>query len=323
MKEKKNFSNKKNKKNNFEKKSFSSRKILLHRYDKFFGFRTSQKLLESMKMFSNNQFIRFNFSKTNRNEIDTFLKKNRVKTEDTFLKNGIKINKSFFNLTSSLFGLSSKFYTQDLASQVPINCIDFERLKNLGREVKILDSCASPGSKTTQLLDLLNFNNIPYEVLALEPEVTRLNRLINNIQKHGFDNFKVLNVEAQKFKTGILFDVIICDVPCSGNLVGDKDWLGKRTVSGICELSNLQKSIVKNLWKYLRKEGELIYSTCSLEVEENEKNVEWILDNTELKNIKINLKTGFDSKPVFGVEGLRFMPFKSKTQGFFVSKFVR
>jgi len=295
----------------------------LNRYDKFFGFRTSQKLLDAMKIYSRNQFIRINLSKTNKLEVEKFLKKNRVKSENTFLENGIKINKSFFNLTSSLFGLSSKFYMQDLASQVPINCIDFDRLKKLNRKVKILDGCASPGSKTTQILDLLNFYKIPFEVFALEPEKKRLTKLINNIQRHSFENYRIFNITGQEFKTEHKFDVIYLDVPCSGNLVGDKDWLNKRTVEGIYNMSNLQKSIVKNLWKYLETDGELIYSTCSIEPEENEKNVEWILKNTGLKSEKIDLKTGFDSKPLHGVEGLRFMPHKSKTQGFFVSKFVR
>lgn len=296
---------------------------LLNRYDKFFGNGTSSKLKDAMRQYSNNQFIRVNLSKMNLDEIQVFFKKNRVKFENTFLKNAFKIEKTFFNLSSSIQCLTGQFYFQDLASQVPVNCVDFEKLKSLNRVVKVLDGCASPGSKTTQMLDLLNFHKIEYELTAIELEEKRVNRLVNNIQKMGFDRFKIINCSATDFKTSDKYDVIILDVPCSGNLVGDKNWLNKRNVSDICDKSNLQKSIVKNISKYLSDEGELIYSTCSIEPEENEDNVKWIIDNCDLKNVKIDLEVGFDASCLNGVLGLRFLPHKSRTQGFFVSKFVR
>lgn len=302
------------------------RKVLLDRYEKFFGFGASQKLLSSVRDFSNNQFIRVNLSKCSVSEIEKFLVKNRVKYDKTFLPNAFKINKSFFNLSSSVFALTGKIYFQDLASQVPINCVDFDRLKKIsdsGRVVKVLDGCASPGSKTTQMLDLLNFHEINYEMVALEIDLDRVNRLVNNIQKLGFSGFKVFNVSGQDFKTSEQFDVMILDVPCSGNLVGDRGWINKRCVSDICDKSNLQKSIVKNLVKYLRSDGELIYSTCSIEPEEDEMNVKWIVDNCSVSNVKINLKLPFETKCLDGVFGLRFLPFRSKTQGFFVAKFFK
>jgi 16S rRNA (cytosine967-C5)-methyltransferase len=305
--------------------SNSTRQILLDRYDKQFGSGTSRKLQESIRLYSENQFIRVNLSKMNLEEVQTFFKKNRIKFENTFLKNGFKIEKSFFNLSSSLPCLSGKIYFQDLASQVPVNCVDFEKLKVIsdsGKVVKVLDGCASPGSKTTQMLDLLNLHKINYELTAIELEETRVNRLINNIQKMGFSGFKIVNCSATDFTTSDKFDVIILDVPCSGNLVGDKNWLNKRNVSDICAKSDLQKSIVKNISKYLSVNGELIYSTCSIEVEENENNVKWIADNCSLSSVKINLETGFDTSCVGDVLGLRFLPHKSRTQGFFVSKFV-
>ena len=303
----------------------SAKQILLDRYDKNFESGTSRKLQDSIRMYSDNQFVRINLSKMNLEEVQTFFKKNRVKFENTFLKNGFKIEKSYFNLSSSIPCLSGKIYFQDLASQVPVNCVGFNRLKEIsdsGKIVKVLDGCASPGSKTTQMLDLLNFHKINYELTAIELEENRVNRLINNIQKMGFSGFKIVNCSATEFTTSDKYDVIILDVPCSGNLVGDKNWLSKRTVSDICEKSDLQKLIVKNISKYLSENGELIYSTCSIEKEENEDNVKWISENCDLKNIKISLDTGFDTSCLNGVLGLRFLPNKSRTQGFFVSKFV-
>lgn len=298
---------------------------LLARYDKWFGNGTGRKLNDSIRNYSQNQFVRVNLSKMEIEEVLSFFKKNRVKYENTFLPNGFKIEKSFFNLSSSLPCLSGQIYFQDLASQVPVNCVDFSRLKELsdsGKIIKVLDGCASPGSKTTQMLDLLNYNKINYELTAIELEEVRVNRLVNNIQKMGFSGFKIVNTSATDFKTSEKYDVIILDVPCSGNLVGDRNWLKKRNVSDICEKSNLQKSIVKNISKYLENDGELIYSTCSIEREENEDNVKWINSNCDLKSVKIELDTNFDDSCLDGVLGLRFLPHKSRTQGFFVSKFV-
>ena len=166
----------------------NSKQVLLARYDKFFGRGTSDMLLRMQGELRNNMFIRVNISKATNSEIEDFMKKNRIKFSKTFLPNSYKIAKSFFNLSSSIEALTGKIYIQDLASQVPINLIDFNSLKKLNRKIMILDMAASPGSKTTQLCDLLVFNKIEYEIVALEPEEKRLNRLVNNLQKQGFEN---------------------------------------------------------------------------------------------------------------------------------------
>lgn len=293
---------------------------LIRRWEKNFGKDEVRKLLDIKNKISNDTYIRVNLSKTSVNDVCDFLKSNRVKFSETFLPNCLKIEKSFFNLSSSLLSLSGEIYIQDIASQVPVNCIDFKWLKSLNRCVNILDMAASPGSKTTQICDMLKLHNIEYNLIALEPEVKRLQKLINNLHKQECVNVSVVNSTGQKFNSEIKFDLILLDAPCSGNLIGDRNWLDKRDVKGILERSNVQKDLLKSAKSLLNENGVLIYSTCSLELEENEENVKFAKDNLDLKDVKCSLNFPFSTKPLLkGQESIRFMPTKSMTQGFFVS----
>lgn len=323
----------KQKTNSYSTNNSKKSQIFRKRYDEIFGRNTFNKLLESKIQLRNNQFIRVNLSKTTIEKIEEFLKKNRVKFSKTFIPNAIKIEKSFFNLTSSLPALSGNIYFQDLASQIPINTINFDELKkqkySKENPIQVLDMAASPGSKTTQIADLLLYYKIPYEITALEFEKTRINRLINNIQKQELENISIINIDASQFKSNKKFDIIILDAPCSGNLIDDDNWIEKRDLMGIEQNAALQKKLIKNAKNLLKENGIIIYSTCSIEPEENEINIEWVKKKLNLKTIdsKANLKLNFKTDPLNkykteefkDTNSIRIMPFYSKTQGFFIS----
>ena len=300
---------------------------LIQRWEKNFGIEETKKLLLMPKRISKDTYIRINISKTTPEKIAKFLKTHRVRYSKTFLPNSFKIEKSFFNLTSSIPALTGDIYFQDIASQIPINCIDFKQITSNHKSsstLRILDLCASPGSKTTQLADLLNYHKINYEIIAIEPEEKRLTRLINNIQKQSFKNLKIINKKGQDYETEKLFDLILLDAPCSGNLVGDRGWLNKRDVKGILERAKIQKELLKKATSILKHNGLLIYSTCSLEKEENEDNVEYAKFELKLKDIKPNIEFAFSTKPLIKSQNsMRFMPHISNTQGFFVCCFKK
>jgi 16S rRNA C967 or C1407 C5-methylase (RsmB/RsmF family) len=294
---------------------------LLQRYDNFFGNTTSQKLLKAKQELKNNLFIRINLSKTTPQKIEQFFNKNRIKYSKTIFQNAYKIEKSFFNLSSSLFSLTGQIYLQDLASQIPINTINFNKLKNQNKKIQILDMASAPGSKTTQLADMLEYHKIKYHITCLEPEKNRIKKLINNIQKQNFKNISIYQTTAQQFKTKQKYDIILLDAPCSGNLIDDKSWLQKRDLSGIKQKAKIQKELLIKASKLLKNKGEIIYSTCSLEPEENEHNIEFITQKTNLKTKPIETKFPYNTTPLQKDQhSLRFMPYNSKTQGFFVCK---
>ncbi len=330
-----NFRNKKPKVRNLNNNS----NYFKEKYNSQFGDNTFNKLLESKTLYSKNQFIRVNLSKTTIEKVEGFLKKNNIIYSKTIYPNFFKIENSKFSLAASPEHLMGWFYIQDLASGTPVNIIDWKKeFSGLGRELKVLDLCASPGSKTTQLADTLNFLEVSSKIIAIEPQQKRLTRLINNIQKLKFTNVDIFQSKGEDLKLrdlnqDELFDVILVDAPCSGNLVGDFNWLNKRDSKGIFENSNIQKKILENAVSLLKKGGFLIYSTCSLEVEENEENVHFAIKKLGLKPQEIHFKFPFVTKPLLKNKGgnfdkevsksIRFMPYNSKTEGFFVSLFKK
>jgi 16S rRNA C967 or C1407 C5-methylase (RsmB/RsmF family) len=295
------------------------------RYDDLFGEDAYEDLLEAQEMYSQDQYVRINISKRKVSEIEKFLKSNRVKFVRTYIKNCLRIEKSFFNLSSSLEALSGEIYMQDIASQIPVNLIDYDSLLAKGRSIKILDMAASPGSKTTQIADMMAFFKIDCEITALDPEVKRLRKLVSNIQKQNFRNISVINVKGEDFKTSDKFDVILLDTPCSGNLIGDTSWLKKRDIEGIRANAVLQKKLLKKASELLAEDGLLLYSTCSMEPEENEENVEYAQKELKLKSKKSSFEFPFETRPEKLVdrkfmkqESIRLFPYLSESQGFFV-----
>lgn len=291
---------------------------LVNRYEKIYGKKQTKSLIEISKKIINQKYIRINKSKISKEEVIKFLKKNRVKFSETFLEDCIKIDKTFFNLSSSILNLNGSIYLQDIASQIPVNCINFNEFQN--KKIKVLDMAAAPGSKTTQIVDRLDYEKIDYELIAIEPEKKRLQKLMNNIQRQDCKNIKVMNIKGQEINLNNKFDIILLDAPCSGNIAGDRNWLSKRDIKGIKDNSKIQKELLTKANEILSEKGILIYSTCSLEKEENEDNVQWAKDNLDLIDLSIALSIPFNSRALErNCKAIRLFPAESKTQGFFVS----
>ena len=262
---------------------------LLDNYNKYLI--NSSNLIKISNEIRNIQYIRINpkidnNTKSNKSEeeIVHFLeKKLRIKLEKTFLPLCYKVKKSFFSISGSISSLCGDIYIQDLASQLPVNILDFSRFKN--KDIKILDMCSSPGSKTTQMIYFLNKFNIDYEIYANELQQNRLKQLSNNIQKNNSSKIKILCSNALDLNFKNEFDIIFLDAPCSGNLILDRNWLQKRDKKGILENSSLQKKLLKKAKEMCKKDGYISYSTCSMEYEENEENVLYGIDKLKLVSI--------------------------------------
>lgn len=227
-----------------------------------------------------------------------------------FLKNGFEVE-GRFSVSSTPEHLLGLFYIQEAAAQIPINIWKPEGI--------VLDMAAAPGGKCLQLVENADV------VIALEKKKQRINSLLNNIERLQADNVLVYNQDGKKFKGK--FDNILLDAPCSGNYIIDSNWEKKRTLRHVQENAELQKDLLENAIKMLNPKGEILYSTCSLEPEENEFVIQWAIDNFEIKVEKIDC---------IGVEGLtnvlgekldnqiknckRIWPSLHKTSGFFIAK---
>ena len=191
------------------------------------------------------------------------------------------------------------------------------------RPLTSLDLCAAPGGKSTLLRSVLPQDCVLY---SNEPIRNRANILAENVQKWGYPHHIVTNNYPKDYRASKLrFDVILCDVPCSGEGMFRKDPATIREWSpqNVEKCWQLQRQIVDDAWHCLNPGGLLIYSTCTFNTKENEENIRYFLehydDMTVLPvaiqpewHITGSLLEGF-TEPVY-----RFIPGISRGEGLFM-----
>jgi len=184
-----------------------------------------------------------------------------------------------------------------------------------------LDMCAAPGGKSTAMRSVLPEDCV---LVSNEPMGNRAQILLENITKWGALNCIVTNNYPRDFKKAKLkFDVILCDVPCSGEGMFRKDpnAINEWSMQNVEKCWQLQREIVADAWECLNPGGLFIYSTCTYNTKENEENIRWILDIFDAEvldipvdpswNITGSLLAGFDA-PVY-----RFIPGITRGEGLF------
>ena len=186
-----------------------------------------------------------------------------------------------------------------------------------------LDLCAAPGGKSTLLAAALPKGST---LFSNEPVRQRANILLENVTKWGYPNHVVTNCYPRDYRASKLrFDVILCDVPCSGEGMFRKDESTIREWSPqqVEKCWQLQRDIVSDAWSCLNNGGLLIYSTCTFNTKENEENVRWFcetFDDAQMLTVDVkpewhitgSLLKGFDA-PVY-----RFIPGITRSEGLFM-----
>ena len=185
-----------------------------------------------------------------------------------------------------------------------------------------LDACAAPGGKSTALRSVLPDDCV---LISNEPMGNRAQILLENVTKWGGPNHIVTNNYPRDFrKAKLKFDLILCDVPCSGEGMFRKDpnAISEWSAQNVEKCWQLQREIVADAWECLTPGGLLIYSTCTYNTKENEENIRWILDTYDAQvldipvdpswNITGSLLDGFN-EPVY-----RFIPGITRGEGLFV-----
>ncbi len=214
-------------------------------------------------------------------------------------------------------------FPQEAASMIP------PLLLELSNKDIVLDMCAAPGAKTTQIAQYMENRGC---VIANEPNIRRINVLISNLQRCGVLNTQVTRFDGRFFsKYEKRFDSILVDAPCSNagmvrkNFKYLKSWREKE----IEHLSRLQKALITAGYRALKNGGTLVYSTCTLDPMENEEVVDHLLRNTdaEIEEIDLPLKrrepfVNFGDREYASEvrKCLRIHPQDNDTEGFFVAK---
>jgi NOL1/NOP2/sun family putative RNA methylase len=264
------------------------------------------------------QAIRFNVTNASGKNVEERLEAIGVQLEKVpFLETGYWVRGSKVSVGATAEYLLGFYSVQEAAAQIPATL--FSDLKDR----TVLDACAAPGGKTVQLTDLMANTGL---VAALDVRKRRLNALANHLERCRVSNTAVYNLDArQASRLKLKFDRILVDAPCSGNFVTDKKWFYRRTLKDVERNARLQREILTEAAKCLSDDGELVYSTCSLEPEENEFNMDWAVKhlNLQIENVDCYGQNGLTE--VFGkhldasVKRCRRV-WPSETQGFFACK---
>ncbi|MCU0857392.1 MAG: 16S rRNA (cytosine(967)-C(5))-methyltransferase RsmB [Pontiellaceae bacterium] len=192
-------------------------------------------------------------------------------------------------------GYSEGWFTvQDPATSVSVELLD----PRPGESV--LDACAAPGGKTAMIAGMMEGTG---ELIAMDVHDDRLDILQDTLKRTGWDFVKILKGDAAKgFPTiGKQFDAVLVDVPClnTGVLRRRVDARWRFTRDRIEMIKKIQRQILNAMSRHVKPGGRMVYSTCSLEVEENEEMVNrWVRDHSEFRIVKAKRlfppKTGTD-----------------------------
>jgi tRNA (cytosine40_48-C5)-methyltransferase len=257
--------------------------------------------------------IRVNTKKVTAEELEKRLSQRRFGVEMhrvSFVKNAFTVA-SKFNVVSTPEYLLGQFYIQSAATQIPVEVLNPKGV--------VLDCFAAPGGKTTQLAEYC-------DVVAVEQKKERFEALLNNLERLGCDNVIAYNMDMRVVTKK--FDYIMFDVPCSGNYILEgRRWFRKNSMKRINERSDLQKELLSHAIGLLNEGGSLLYSTCSLEPEENEFVLQFALDNFNVKLEKIDCVGDPGLTNIFGKKldksmkyCRRLWPHKTNTIGFFIAR---
>lgn len=135
---------------------------------------------------------------------------------------------------------------------------------------KILDLCAAPGGKTSHISALMKDRG---EITAVDINPDRINKIKDNCKRLGIHSVKIEKADAVKYQPKEKFDRILIDAPCSntGVLIKRIDARWNKSPEDVVNLAKLQLNILNNASKLVKPNGTIVYSTCSIEPEENQK----------------------------------------------------
>lgn len=229
--------------------------------------------------------IRINSIKSSKKEVKKLLKSEGLEFKqrewnERFIK--VKSNPS-----KTLAHWLGKFYIQESSSGIPPLALE----PSSGDS--ILDMCAAPGSKTTQISDLMNNKG---KIIANDILPDRTKGLLSNLYRLGCVNTIVTERDARNFPEKPKFEKVLLDAPCSGegNVRVQEDLEEGASPSEIEELSNLQEELLEKAFRVCKEDGIIVYSTCTFAPEENELIVSKFLDKGNLinPNFEFNHTTG-------------------------------
>ena len=215
-------------------------------------------------------------------------------------------------------------YVQEPAAMMPAECVDIDPGWN------VLDMCASPGGKSSQIRNKLSENSV---LVSNEIVPSRCRVLTGNIERMGFRNTVTTCADTDRLAALFpkRFDLVTVDAPCSGEGMfrKDDDAVNEWSAENVRKCAERQKAILENAAKCVRDGGVILYATCTFSLEENEMVVDdFLLNHPEFELVRAN--KAVEESTCDGVEFdgcraenikfcRRFYPHKGKGEGQFAA----
>lgn len=272
------------------------------------------------------KYIRVNERKTNRDDLSNqLLDIYGIQTQPVhYPPNALKITDGYEYAGSTLEIAFGFYYIQALTSMLPPFV-----LSPTEKDI-VLDLCSAPGSKTTQLAEMMNNKGV---LVVNELEIDRIKALAFNLDKMNFMNCGVLNQRGETLSKyyDSYFDKILVDAPCSGlGIIQKKNEVNSWwSLERVNNLSEIQTKLLVSAIKMLKVGGELVYSTCTLTPEENELIIDKILRKypLDVETVDIPLKhhqglTSYKDEKLDRrlANAIRIFPWEIDSDGFFLIK---
>lgn len=240
---------------------FSHPTWLVKRWLARFGREETEKLLIANNN-KPNLSIRVNNLVTNPAEMKSLLNSVELKfTDGKYLKEFIRMN-SLTNIADWEYFAKGYFSIQDESTGFPI------KLLSVSPDMRVLDICAAPGGKTGFIADEMKNTG---EIVALDKFESRLKILEKNLTRLKVTNVVTKVIDAADFEDEAGFDRVLIDAPCSGlgTLTKKPDLKWKRDLGDIRKIVNIQYELLKKGASLVKQNGFVVYSTCTIEPEEN------------------------------------------------------
>ena len=261
-----------------------------------YGTETAKAVFEAM-LSKSSVYLRVNTTKCNADTLIQKLAEENVTSEKTFVPDSLKITEISGSVDKLNCYKNGLFHVQDLSSQICAASID------VTENMRVLDICAAPGGKTFTAAEMMNGTG---EIVSCDLYDHRTKLIFDGAKRLSLKNVKTYTSDAAVFDTNLgEFDRVLCDAPCSGlGIMGRKPDIKYKDEKEIDDLPSVQYKILNNAAKYVKKNGKLVYSTCTLLKEENEEVFNrFIENNPHFKALSV--KT--------------LLPCENETDGFFIA----
>lgn len=261
--------------------------------------------------------IRVNTSNISVEEVIKKLQKENIKVRISPLNQTVLEISGFDRLSEIECIAHGECSVQDASSSLVVS------LSGIKENDIVIDVCAAPGGKTIHAADQLHGLG---EVIACDLSEKKVDILSDNVARSGFQNIQVMQKDALEFYAPWKekADVVLADLPCSGlGIIGKKADIKMNTSLENCKnLAEIQKKILDNVCQYVKPGGRLVFSTCTIDVYENEDNVAWFLEKhkefspVDLSNAPVKIDTQQKGY-------MQLLPGIHPCDGFFISVFEK